>query len=59
LLFIQCEKCREKFEKCCSPECLEISCLPFEEQKKLRRGQQSKSNLFNNSQKRVRIQFGS
>lgn len=59
LLFIQCENCREKFEACCSDECLEISKLPFEQQKELRRGQPSKSNLFNNSQKRVRLQFGS
>jgi UPF0176 protein len=58
LLFIQCGDCREKFAGCCSPECQEISRLPLEEQKELRRGKQSKSNLFNNSQKRVRIQFG-
>lgn len=58
LLFIQCENCREKFAGCCSTECLEISRLPIEEQKERRRGKQSKSNLFNNSQKRVRIQFG-
>jgi UPF0176 protein len=58
LLFIQCGNCREKFAGCCSPECLEISRLPVAEQKELRRGKQSKSNLFNNSQKRVRIRFG-
>ncbi|MDQ6788052.1 MAG: rhodanese-related sulfurtransferase [Acidobacteriota bacterium] len=57
LLFIQCASCREKFAACCSDECREINALPFERQKELRRGQQSKSNLFNNSQKRVRLKF--
>ena len=38
LLFIQCEKCREKFERCCSNECLEVIKLPEEKQRKLRKG---------------------
>jgi len=54
LLFIQCEDCRERFEGCCSDDCKEIVKLPFEEQKKLRRGKPSKSNLFGNSRKRIR-----
>ena len=37
LLFIQCETCREKFEKCCSVECQKIIHLPIEEQKKIQR----------------------
>ena len=36
LLFIQCEKCAEKFAACCSTKCADFSKLPIEEQKKLR-----------------------
>jgi UPF0176 protein len=38
LLFIQCEKCAEKMNGCCTPECMHIASLPIEEQKKIRRG---------------------
>lgn len=54
LLFIQCEKCQEKFEGCCGEECQYIHNLPEEKQKELRRGKPSKSMPFNNSQKRIR-----
>lgn len=54
LLFIQCEECKEKYNGCCSEECKEISSLPEEKQKELRRGKPSKSTPFNNSQKRIR-----
>lgn len=54
LLFIQCEKCREKFDGCCGIQCQKIKNLPEDVQKELRRGQPSKSMPFNNSQKRIR-----
>jgi UPF0176 protein len=38
LLFIQCEECGEKMKGCCTPECVTISQLPIEEQRKLRKG---------------------
>lgn len=38
LLFIQCEKCKEKHAGCCSNTCFEVILLPEEEQKKLRAG---------------------
>jgi UPF0176 protein len=38
LLFIQCDKCKEKYEGCCSTECQETIHLPLEEQNKLRKG---------------------
>ena len=38
LLFIQCEKCAEKFEGCCSKECVDVIHLPAEEQRKIRSG---------------------
>lgn len=38
LLFIQCEKCGEKMNHCCTPECMHIASLPIEEQRVLRKG---------------------
>ncbi|MBK9285457.1 MAG: rhodanese-related sulfurtransferase [Sphingobacteriaceae bacterium] len=38
LLFIQCDQCAEKMKGCCTPECVRISQLPIEEQRKLRKG---------------------
>ncbi len=46
LLFIQCEKCREKFSGCCTHKCQEIAKLPKEEQKKLRQGQSSGQSVY-------------
>ena len=37
LLFIQCASCAEKMQGCCSPACMEISNLPIEEQRMLRK----------------------
>jgi len=38
LLFIQCKKCAEKYDNCCSTECKEIISLPEHEQKEIRKG---------------------
>jgi UPF0176 protein len=38
LLFIQCEDCAERMHGCCTPSCVEIYSMPFEEQVKLRKG---------------------
>ncbi|MBI2270672.1 MAG: rhodanese-related sulfurtransferase [Bacteroidetes bacterium] len=38
LLFIQCEECKQKYNGCCTPECMAIAALPIEEQRKLRKG---------------------
>jgi len=37
ILFIQCEKCFEKYKGCCSLECTTISELPIDDQRKLRK----------------------
>ena len=37
ILFIQCEKCSEKFDNCCSMECAKIAELPIEKQRKIRK----------------------
>jgi len=46
LLFIQCENCAQTMADCCSQECKEVSALPYEEQKKLRRGKVVSNKIF-------------
>ncbi|MCT8339410.1 rhodanese-related sulfurtransferase [Flavobacteriaceae bacterium TK19130] len=46
LLFIQCEECAAKMENCCSDDCVEVIHLPYEEQKKLRRGTHNSNKIF-------------
>ena len=46
LLFIQCEKCKQKFDGCCSAECQHVYHLPAEEQKKLRLGVNKGRQVF-------------
>ena len=52
LLFIQCDECKEKYERCCSKECQDFIHLPIEEQKKLRAGIDKGRNVFNKSKTR-------
>ncbi|MCB9262150.1 MAG: rhodanese-related sulfurtransferase [Flavobacteriales bacterium] len=46
LLFIQCPKCAEKYESCCSDDCKTIAALPEEEQKELRKGKDTGVRIF-------------
>ena len=46
LLFIQCQKCRQRMKNCCSDECMNIIELSYEEQKKLRRGKHNSNKIF-------------
>jgi len=57
LLFIQCEKCRARFDGCCGEQCQNINRLPDEEQERLRRNGLKEIVSFNNSQTRVRARF--
>lgn len=52
LLFIQCEKCAEKHNGCCSTECTAVVALPEEEQAQLRKGIDKGLMLFNKRKKR-------
>jgi UPF0176 protein len=45
ILFIQCEKCREKYQGCCSEKCFEFNALPAEVQK-----ERAPSMVFNGTQ---------
>ena len=46
LLFIQCEKCKIKYNGCCSADCEEIYQLPVDDQKKLRKGKKNSNKIF-------------
>lgn len=52
LLFIQCEKCAEVFNDCCSNYCKDIFALPIDKQKKLRKGIDKLNMTFNKSRHR-------
>lgn len=47
ILFIQCNKCKEKYENCCSEECQSITHLSEEEQKELRKKTPVVRNVYN------------
>jgi len=53
LLFIQCEDCAEKMDDCCSDECKKIHALPYEEQKRLRRGKMVSNKIFKKGRSEV------
>jgi len=52
LLFIQCEKCANSYDGCCSTECQDFIHLPEEEQKLLRKGKDKGRNVFNKARAR-------
>jgi UPF0176 protein len=47
LLFIQCDKCKEKYHNCCSDSCKDIALLPEEEQRERRKGKAIKGDARN------------
>lgn len=53
LLFIQCNACAEAMDNCCSVDCREIHALPFEEQKKLRKGKVVSNKIFKKGRSEV------
>jgi UPF0176 protein len=53
LLFIQCEACADKMNNCCSDHCKDIHELPFEEQKKLRKGKVVSNKIFKKGRSEV------
>jgi UPF0176 protein len=54
LLFIQCKSCAEKYDGCCSKECMDVYHLPEEDQKLLRKGKVKDQNIFNKSRRRLK-----
>lgn len=46
LLFIQCVKCAKKMDNCCSKACMDTIALPYEEQKKRRKGKHASNKIF-------------
>jgi len=54
LLFIQCKKCAEQYQGCCSQHCTDTINLPEEEQKELRKGIDKGRMVFNKSRQRLK-----
>lgn len=54
LLFIQCDKCKNSFEGCCSEACKEVITLPEEKQQLLRKGKTSTGNVKRYQKGRLR-----
>jgi UPF0176 protein len=53
LLFIQCDECAQKMNDCCSKKCKDIAALPYEEQKKLRKGKHASNKIFKKGRSEV------
>ena len=53
LLFIQCSSCKDKYENCCSIECIEVAKLPEAERRELRKGVENKKMYY--SHKKVKL----
>ncbi|MCM4167924.1 hypothetical protein KCTC52924_01256 [Arenibacter antarcticus] len=53
LLFIQCDSCATTMNSCCSTDCKEVHNLPFEEQKKLRKGLVVSNKIFKKGRSEV------
>lgn len=58
LLFIQCKKCAEKYNGCCSAACQQVYLMPVEQQKELRKGIDKGQHIFNKSKARLRPRLG-
>ena len=53
LLFIQCQACATLMNNCCSNDCKETHELPYEEQKKLRKGKHASNKIFKKGRSEV------
>ena len=53
LLFLQCKKCKDKYENCCSIDCVKVSKLSDNERKTLRKGVENKKIYY--SHKKVKL----
>ena len=53
LLFLQCEKCKEEYDSCCSLDCIEVAKMPEDKRKKLRKGVENKKIYY--SHKKVKL----
>jgi len=53
LLFLQCEKCKEEYDSCCSLDCIGVTKMPEDKRKKLRKGVENKKIYY--SHKKVKL----
>lgn len=52
LLFIQCKKCADQYNNCCSDQCKEVLELPEEAQRELRKGLNNSNKIFSKGRMR-------
>jgi len=57
LLFIQCEKCEEANNGCCTPQCIDVINLPEEEQEQIRRKAKETKRFHRHSKVNLRDAF--
>ena len=53
LLFLQCKKCMEQYDNCCSLDCIEVAKMPEDKKKQLRKGVENKKIYY--SHKKVKL----
>ena len=53
LLFIQCKECSAQMNNCCSEDCKHVHELPWEEQKRLRKGKVASNKIFKKGRSEV------
>jgi UPF0176 protein len=53
LLFIQCDACAQAMNNCCSVDCKDVHELPYEEQKRLRKGKVVSNKIFKKGRSEV------
>lgn len=53
LLFIQCSDCAKKMNDCCSNQCMSVVAMPYETQKKLRKGKHASNKIFKKGRSEV------
>ncbi|RNC92222.1 MAG: rhodanese-related sulfurtransferase [Allomuricauda sp.] len=53
LLFLQCDECAATMNSCCSEACMQTVALPYQEQKKLRKGKHASNKIFKKGRSEV------
>jgi UPF0176 protein len=56
-LFIQCEECEVKHEGCCTPQCIDVTQVPEEEQIEIRRKAKETKRYHRHSKVNLRDAF--
>ena len=55
LLFLQCSECKEKYENCCSVDCVDVAKMPEEKRKLLRKGVENKKIYYSHQKVKLNL----